>query len=112
MNVSKRKTPAGVAKMVHKHLQRQAKKIGADPNNVLLWDPETAAQKGWSGSAEWQIAWEEGPGEWAPAISAGEKLYAFELQSYGDGPEIEGLVGHAQVLAEPYNSWLLCFFKN
>jgi len=111
MNISKCKTPGGVAKMLHKHLQKQAIKIGCNPDNVMLWNPETAVERGWTNSAEWQIAWEDGPFEWAPAVSAGEKIYAFELEQYGGGEELPGLIDHPTVFVEPYNSWLLCFFK-
>ncbi len=110
MNVSRFKTPAGVAKNVHKYLQKQAESLGSDPKNVMLWSPEKASEMGYGSG--WQVVWEEGPYEWAFGVSAGESLYAGETGIYGGKPAIDGLIDHPSVLAEPYNGHILSFFEN
>ena len=76
-----------------------------DPDiEASLWNPEKARKQGFGNS--WSVVWEAGPYEWAVNLSLGESAYASENQSRGE-PEVDLMA--RSWLAEPYNSFILCF---
>lgn len=110
MSLKKYKRVSTVAKKTHKQLQKIAKSMGYNPDHIILLNPDVGDIEGYGRC--WQIIWEEGPFEWAPSISAGESVCAFEMRSYKGEAAIPGLVYHPTVLAEPWNNYVLCFYEN
>jgi hypothetical protein len=103
-----KKTPKGVASEVARRLKAFAEKYGYNPESIVVRDPE-GTMEFW-GSKAWSVCWEEGPFEWAPCLSMGSSILAGEMSRYSD--EAEFAVNAPSVLAEPYNNFVLCFYRD
>ena len=109
MNYEDIKTPKGATTFVARKLKAIAKKTGYDPDGIVVRSPEESKDLIWGEC--WNICWEEGPYEWSILCSAGEDIFQEELQRMGKAT-IPGIFNNRKVLAEPYNSYSLCFYKN
>ena len=102
------KTPKTAAKRFYAWVLLKAAALGKDSDYIFLWSPEESKQRGYGNC--WTVCWEEGPFEWAPAISGGSDLYAGEAENFSKpGPFPNGLRGFGW-LAEPWNSFILGFY--
>jgi len=71
------------------------KKYGeSETTELILWDKAKSAEMGF-GDGDATLCWEGGPYEWA--VNESLTIEAMTLQG---------------VLAEPYNSFVLCFYTN
>jgi len=108
MLMSDKKTPKGVANEVYRKLKAFAEKNGYNPKSIVVRDPE-GTNEYW-GTKAWSVCWEEGPFEWAVSLSMGCSIFAGEMARYNTEAEIA--VNASSVLAEPYNGFVLCFYKD
>jgi hypothetical protein len=107
-DVSDASTPEEAAERTHAALQDLAESVGYNPDDVLLWDAETA--EGRVGHAAPTVAW-TGLYEWTMALVGGESAMSRELGRFGGAPEIEGLYDADNFSAEPYTGSMLQFFE-
>jgi hypothetical protein len=118
MTIQNAKTARGMAGAVYKAVSKFHKLCGGSPEYVYLWSPDETEQRGYGRC--WAVCWEEGPYEWAIMASMGESISEAEY-----GAEMRAEINHSpkatweaqiiqnpSVLAEPYNSHILCFYNN
>ena len=115
VDVSGYKTAAGAAKATAKALRKWAEFYGHDADDVVLYNPdETNKKRDMHGDIDcWTVAWEGGPNEWATALTGGESLLAHtEFGSYGNDPQVSGLLHGDGFNVECYYSFDIQFFNN
>lgn len=101
-----KKTPGAAEKALHAFLQKKAKELGQQPDEVIL---QTPIQSDACGTGKnWRVIWEAGPFEWAINATMGESIYAGEVMCYGAPPQVL-LMGAVKYCAEPYYSFDVCF---
>jgi len=91
------------------------KDLGPKAENVHLWEPGHECNP----SGSWMVSWEEGPFEWALALSGGESMYAEELAedfhamgfTLDRSPEII-LCPSFGWFAEPQNGYQMTFVQD
>jgi hypothetical protein len=87
----KAKSPKGLASECRR---KMIKTFDLNPNYVYLWSPKESEEHGYGKC--WTVCAEEGPWEWT-----------IELTGY-----CESLYNRTDVVAQPYNSTILGFYKN
>ena len=113
-DVSDYSTAAGAAKSTAKALTEWAEFYGHDSEGVTVFNPtETAEKRDMIGDVDcWTVVWENGPNNWATALTGGESMHAFTAHGeFGNEPEVSGLLDSDEFQVECYYSFDMQFFN-
>lgn len=94
-DMSEAETPKEAAHMLYNYLTET---IGADENEVVLDDPESAGEKR-NGHGAWTVTWEGGPHRWGVNATLGAGVYNTP------NPSLKNMMNMDGILAEPYYSF-------
>lgn len=97
------KSGKDAAQVVYGYLRDHAKLSGYAEDYIILRTTEEGHQ---------EIMWEEGPFDWAIALSGGSWLYAGESGAYSEVGEFPQGISGDYWHAEPKNSYTLTFYED
>ena len=103
------KTTRGAAQQLYDYLRELAVQLGNNPEYVYFWSISESEERGYGKC--YTVCWEEGPFDWAVALSGGTSIYAGELGNYSLPAEIDVNCGEYW-FAEPYNGFIMGFYRS
>lgn len=100
------------ARTLYEFLQDYAAEMDMNPGAIQLYPPDAAAKRR-DGHANWTVAWEGGPYEWATQLTSEESMFRAELnRPFGTEPQVVGFYSNTGWTAEPYYSFDIQFVDN